>query len=148
MGNAERKSKGLFWAWGRGDQFRPADVVNVRRFSALLIAWTLSFAVATVILGKHLVVSAASAIVLATVPTLLGIATVRAYVRFLREADELLRKIHVEAMAWGFGAGAVFMLGYRLFERIGAPKLDVSDAFIVMMLATAVGQYVARRRYL
>lgn len=148
MARAHQQPAGSFWTHGCAEQYTQRDAENVRRFSAWLIAWTFSFGVATVLLGKQVVTALPVAIPLATVPTLLGLATVRAFLKFLREADELVRKIQLEALAWGFGAGVVFMMGYRLFERIGASRLDVNDPFIVMALATGLGQWVARRRYL
>lgn len=77
----------------------------------------------------------------------LGVMTVRAYVRFLRNADELLRKIHLEALAIAFGTGAVFMPVYRLCERLGAPKLDSVDPLFVILLAWVFGQWFGGRRY-
>jgi hypothetical protein len=150
MASAQRDtaSRWGWWAHGCADSYTPRDAANVRTFSAWLVAWTFSFGVATVLLGKHVVTAMPVAVALAVAPTVLGVVSVRAFIRFLREADELVRKIQIEAIAWGFGAGVIFMLGYRLFERIGAPKLDVNDPFLVMMLATGLGQWLARRRYL
>ncbi|HEX2059549.1 MAG TPA: hypothetical protein VHK90_02310, partial [Thermoanaerobaculia bacterium] len=71
----------------------------------------------------------------------------RAYVMFLRGADELLRKIQLEALALAFGAGGVFMIGWRLCERLGAPKLDVNDPFVVMAVVWGLGQWLGFRRY-
>ena len=72
---------------------------------------------------------------------------VRAYVIFLRGVDELLRKIQLEALAFSFGASTVFMMGWRLCERLGAPKLDVDDPLIVMIFVFALGQWLGIRRY-
>jgi hypothetical protein len=88
----------------------------------------------------------AIAIVVATIAALT--ASVIAYLRFLRETDELLRKIQIDALGAGFGAGTIFMLGYRLCERIGAPKLDVDDGFLVMLVFWVIGQYVGYRRFI
>mgnify|MGYP001950570376 CR=1 FL=1 len=41
------------------------------------------------------------------VTTALGVATVFVYVKFLHEAEELQRKIQLEALALGFGVGLV-----------------------------------------
>ena len=71
-----------------------------------------------------------------------------AYVVFLRGADELLRRIQLEGLALGFGVGVVFMFGYRIFERLGAPQIDTSDPIVVMMVFWAIGQYIGMRRYL
>ncbi|HSM15358.1 MAG TPA: hypothetical protein VLA66_14925 [Thermoanaerobaculia bacterium] len=45
-----------------------------------------------------------------------------ACLRFLREADELLRKIHLEGMAYGFGVAFVLSTGAPLAERAGARR--------------------------
>jgi hypothetical protein len=78
---------------------------------------------------------------------LLGVVAVWSYFRLLRGGDELERKIQVEALALGFGAGAVGMMAYRLLERGGAPRLDINDALLVMLLAYGVGVFLARRHY-
>jgi len=44
-------------------------------------------------------------------------------------------------------AGVIFSMGWRLLELAGAPKLDVSDGVVVTMLAWALGQVLARRKY-
>jgi hypothetical protein len=77
----------------------------------------------------------------------LGVIAVWSYFRLLRGVDELERKIQVEALALGFGAGAVGMMAYRLLERAGAPRLDINDALLVMLAAYGVGVLLARRRY-
>lgn len=148
MPNLEREPAGRF-AWSScAEHMRPSDLANMRRTTIWMITWTLSFAVATVLLALHVVKALPLTIAVATAPTLLGIGVIRSFLRFLREADELMRKVQMEAIGWGFGAGLVFMLGYRLFERIGAPHLDIVAPFVVMLFATAIGQFVAWRRYL
>jgi hypothetical protein len=79
---------------------------------------------------------------------ILTLGAVQAYLRFIRVADELLRRIQLEALSLGFGAGAVFTLNYRLLERIGAQRLTVSAPFVIMMLFWAGGQNLGVRRYL
>lgn len=84
---------------------------------------------------------------IAAIPSALGIGLIVSYRSFLAEADELLRKISVDALALGFGAGIVFMAGYRLMERIGAPQIDTSDPIIVMITVWAIAQWIGVRRY-
>lgn len=55
---------------------------------------------------------------------------------------------HLEALAFGFGAGFLFMTGYSLFERIGAPAMSVSDPVAVIAFGWVLGQLLAMRRYL
>ncbi len=77
----------------------------------------------------------------------LALQAIRSYVIFLRQADELLRRIQTEALALGFGAGAVVSLLYPLLELLGAPKLGEYAIAIAMMLAWSAGTWLGTRRY-
>ena len=59
----------------------------------------------------------------------------------------LQQRVLLEALAMGFGVGVLFSMGYRLFERLGAPDLDINDPLIVMLVVWAGWQAVAARRY-
>jgi len=50
---------------------------------------------------------------IALIPFTLSIGIVVAYLRFLRNADEFIRKIQVEGLAVGFGVGIVAGIGYQ-----------------------------------
>lgn len=106
----------------------------------------LAFAAATILIDGQLIPDAVGWF-LTAISVILTVLSMRSYIAFLRQADELLRKVHVEALAFAFGAGIVFMMGYRLCERLGAPKLDVNDASLVMLLCWTAGQFVGARRY-
>ena len=127
--------------------YTPRDARNLKVFNAWLMGAVVMFSAATILLAKDLVtpVPLGWALTIATI-VLLALAA-RAYIIFLRHADELLRKIQLEALAMSFGAAVVFMLGWRLCERLGAPKLDVDDPFLVMTLVWALGQWTGFRRY-
>jgi cbb3-type cytochrome oxidase subunit 1 len=127
--------------------FTPRDTRNYQVFSAWMILAGVSFAVVTVLIGEKFLEPGVLAWSLTGLTILFLIVAMRKYILFLRDADELLRKIHLEALAFAFGAGAVTMMGYRLLERLGAPKLDVNDAFVVMMLVWVAGQWLGARRY-
>jgi hypothetical protein len=134
---------GLKW----GCDYTETDARNVRRTSLWLLGWSLAQVAASIALKTLAVEPPALALGLALLPSLLGLQAVRSYLRFLRETDELQRKIQLDAVALGFGAGMLFMFGYRLLERIGAPVLDTSDPVLVMMLVYAAGLWLGRRRY-
>lgn len=126
--------------------YTPRDLRNYMQFIWWLTASVIVFAVATILIDGRLIPDAIGW-VLTVAATVLMILSVRSYIYFLRNADELLRKVHIEALALGFGAGAIAMMGYRLCERLGAPKLDVNDPFLVMMLVWCGAQYFGQRRY-
>lgn len=79
--------------------------------------------------------------------TALGLVTVLAYMRFIRQADELQRKIQLEALALGFAGGFVAQFAFSLIERVGIMEVDIGDPFLVMCICFAVGLFVGARRY-
>jgi len=129
------------------DAYTPRDTRNMRIFNVWTIAAAAMFAGATILIGKDIIARGPLAWSLAIATLLMTLLAVRAYMVFLRAADELLRRIQLEGLALGFGAGGVFMLSYRLFERLGAPKLDSPDPFVIMAIFWALGQYIGMRRY-
>lgn len=126
--------------------FTERDSRNLRIFNYWAFSAMFAFAGATLLLeGKF--VRGFLAWLLPAVVAILGAAAVRAYFNFLRHADELLRKIQLDALALAFGVTAVFMLVWRLCERAGAPKLDFDDPLMIMVVTWAVAQWIGIRRY-
>lgn len=126
--------------------FTARDAQNYRTFNWWMMSAVLTFVAATLLIdGKFVPAPVGWTLTAATAILMIG--SMRSYIVFLRSADELLRKVHLEALALAFGAGVVAMMTYRLCERLGAPKLDVNDPFIVMMIVWAAGQYLGFRRY-
>jgi uncharacterized membrane protein len=126
--------------------FTPRDLKSYQQFTWWLTAGMVVFAAATILIDGQWIPDPAGW-ALTVLAIVLLMMTVRAYIHFLRNADELLRKVHLDALALAFGAGAVAMMGYRLCERLGAPKLDINDPFLVMLLVWVGGQYLGARRY-
>lgn len=126
--------------------FTPRDAQNYRIFTWWMTGAMLMFAAATILIdGSY--IPPAGGWTLTAASVVLMVVSMRSYILFLRQADELLRKVHLEALAFAFGTGIVVMMGYRLCERLGAPKLDVNDASLVMLLCWLAGQWLGARRY-
>ncbi len=123
------------------------DGRNYMRFSYWLMSSMVVFSVASFLMKRDILRPGVVAWTLSFFSIVLMMAAVAAYIHFLRNADELLRKVHLEALAFAFGVGAVAMMAYRLAERLGAPNLDVNDPLLVMMLTWFAGQWVGARRY-
>ena len=132
--------------WTCSDVMTARDAENLRRFNVVCLAWAMMFVAATLAIDGF-GVTGLTGWAMAAATLLLGLTTMGLYLKFLRAADELLRKIHVEALGLGFGAAIVFMLFWRLCERLGAPKLDVVDPVLVMVAFWAFGQWMGLRRY-
>ena len=126
---------------------RAADSTARRTWLLWLLLWAGSFFGLTLLHETSGVPAAGFGYAAAVANAALGAAAVWTYVRFLRRADELERKVQVEALALGFGVGAVGMLAYRLLERAGAPPIDVADPLLAMLAGYVVGIMLARRRY-
>lgn len=123
------------------------DARNERRFNAWTFSSGLAYIGATAAWRWRSSVPGALAWLLTSAALLLAIQAIRSYLVFLREADELLRRIQTEALALGFGAGAVFSLFYPLLESLGAPRLDPLATTVVMMLSWSAGSWLGTRRY-
>jgi hypothetical protein len=132
---------------GCSSLYTARDARYMKVFHAWLAAGMVCFVAATALLSGKYIERGVLAYVLTAATIALMTMAARAYVVFLRGADELLRKIQLEALALAFGAGGVFMIGWRLCERLGAPKLDVNDPFVVMAVVWGIGQLVTSRRY-
>jgi hypothetical protein len=132
-------------AWDRG--LTPRDRSNQRRFVLALLAWAISFA-AVPVLQNEWVPRGAAATAVALVPVAVGFLALATYLRFLRDADEMTRRMQLEGLAIGFGAGAIFTMGYPVLEMAGWPVFPDSTPAAVLMLGWGVGQLVALRRYM
>lgn len=123
------------------------DRRNQRRVTLWSAAWALSFLVTTlgIATGWWPLLGAVAGVASSS---LLGVATVLAYRRFLHETDELRRKIEVEALALAFGVGVVGGLGYWLLAMSGAASIGgFGFIFAGMILIHPMGVLLGRRRY-
>ena len=124
----------------------PNDKRNQKWILSSNLAWALSYIGAIKILKRELVAGPV-AWVIAAVPAILGIVVVVVYGRFLRQTDELQRLIQLEALALGFGGSFFAFCGYAVFQRLGAPSMDITTATIVMVFLYLFGVFLGTRRY-
>jgi len=123
------------------------DRRNARIANGWLFLWSLSFLPILYLFKEGLIPSGLPSYAAAIVPTVLAAVGVVAYMRFLREADELQRKIQLEALSLGFGAGFVAGFGFQLLEYTGLGTFGPPDTFSVMLVFYFVGLYLGTRRY-
>jgi hypothetical protein len=123
---------------------------NQRRVLLWSLVWMSSWVAVTWALTSGWLASGTPGIVAAIVSSSLGIGTALAYRRFLNEADEVQRKIELEALALAFGVGVVGGMAYWLLERGGAVPVDKTDLLYVLavtFLTYSVGVLLGKRRY-
>lgn len=112
------------------------------------LIWVLSFLAAQVAiragwLEGDLQVAAAIGVV-----TGLGVLWILSYRRFFRGADELMRAIQLEALAWTVGIGFVAAFSYSLLEEAEMVTESPTTAIPVAMVATyIVAVIVGQRRF-
>lgn len=124
-----------------------ADRRNQYVFVAWCFVWALVFLGSSWTLKSDYPLSAPLEWIVALVPNAFGIGAVLAYMTFLRNADELIQKIQMEGLAFGFGIGLIFGLGYQLLEKAGAPRLAVDEMGLVLIGGWMLGQVLATGRY-
>lgn len=70
-----------------------------------------------------------------------------AVLRYLREADEMQRQIHLESLGAAFAAGSLITFGYGFMELAGAPPLSWLFVWPVYAACWLVASLLNRRRY-
>ncbi len=123
------------------------DKLNVNRFVACSLVWAVTYVVAHRVLKADLELATPLVWLLVAVPILTAFAAVFSYLHFLRNVDELLRKIQLQGLALGFGAGVVFVTGYQLLESAGAAQMQADHLIMVMMFSWVAGQLYGMLRY-
>jgi hypothetical protein len=61
--------------------------------------------------------------------------------------DELQRRIHLNAVGFGFGATAIITFTYGFLELVGFPAISYIWVLPLMTALWGVGAVVATRRY-
>ena len=71
-----------------------------------------------------------------------------AYKRFLKELDEMERKIQLDALALSIGVTLVAFGGVSILEKAGmVPELEASHLIVLIALTYMAGIIVGRIRY-
>ena len=123
------------------------DKRNEYRFAAWCLAWAVTYVAAHWVLKADLDLATPLVWLLVAVPILTILAAVFSYLHFLRNADELLRKIQLQGLAMGFGAGVVFVTGYQLLEAAGAAQMQTDHLIMVMTFSWVAGQLYGMWHY-
>ena len=126
---------------------RPEDRRNNWIATGLLLLWALTYVGASQLIRSAALPAGLPSYLVAAVPIAASIAAVAAYVRFIVRADELLRKVQLEALGIGFGGGFVATFAFDLAEKLGLGQIDVSAPMMVMIVCWVLGIVAAARRY-
>jgi len=123
------------------------DRHNARRTNWWLFFWMLSFLGIMAAIRFDVLHQGVPAYLAIAGSTLLGAVAILAFARYIREADELVRKIQIEALALGFGAGFLLNFTLSLIERLTEQTFEIGDVFLVMIAFYVIGVITGTRRY-
>lgn len=125
-----------------------SDIKNANIVNIWALAWAGSLAIIAFI-SKSEWYSAALPIAMAfAINSAIGIGMFLAYKRFLKELDELERKIQFDAVASSVGVTLVVFGAYSILEKAEiAPELQASNLIVLMALTYIAGIIIGRIRY-
>jgi len=123
------------------------DKRNERKFTAWCFIWAVCYTGAHWLLKSDHVLAAPIIWSLVIVPNVISIIAVFAYARYLRMADELVQKIQLQGLAFGFAGGILVTAGYQLFEVAGAPELKTDHILMTMIFGWTAGQLYGHWKY-
>jgi len=112
------------------------DKKNQLKIAAWCFAWALSWVLTTKIVKSDWQPRLLLILIFATMTLGFGLLLIWSYRKFLREADELLRKIELEALAFAVGASLVVGSIYELLHSAFA--LDFFSPFQATLLIFAI----------
>lgn len=118
----------------------------IKEFSFAMAAYT----VVVIVSITLITISPSSAwwrIPLAITPIVPALFGMIAYMRFLRRADELQRRIQLEGFAFSFGITGILTFSYGFLENVGFPHINLLWVFPFMIALWGIGVAVASRRY-
>jgi hypothetical protein len=82
--------------------------------------------------------------VLPVIPVVVGAAV---YLNFLRNIDELQRRIQLDGIAFGFAATAIISITLGFLENAGVPRIGMIWVFPMLCAFWGLGIFLANRRY-
>lgn len=141
--NSELRERGY---WGCVLGTTQADRRNNLRFTVLSLAWAVVY-VGVAMTQRFLAPPAPWSWIVAFLPAIPAILAVAAYLKFLREADEMVRTIQLQGLAYGFATGVLVRVGMQLPMELNRALARTDFVLTAMMLGWAAGVVIATRRY-
>lgn len=151
--NTDAREKSRWWQPFCGTA-TPADVRNNRRMLVTTLVWVVAFLASTMVMERFGDDSFAVSSAALAVAAVAWIPVARAYLRFMRETDELTRLVHTQAMAVAFATGMLASLLGRFIERIASflpgplpATVDLFTPAVVMCVTYAIAALTIARSY-
>lgn len=130
-------------------QWQKGVAESTKKLAIWTGAWVVSVAVAT--FGSILVWDSSLMLKLASISLnfAIGIGTIRSNIRHLKSLDELMQRVHLEAMGMALGLSVVTGISLSILasSEVIPFKVDVSIMVAMMGLIYGIGTFVGMRRY-
>jgi hypothetical protein len=120
---------------------------NIQSVWKWCLVWAIGFCGVVAALKVLPQLSAPMAWLLAATPVVLFFPVLLACLRFIREADEFMRKVQLEGIAIGFAVAFVFCLGYHMLEKVGAPPLSMIVVTVPLTIGWIIGSFIVAFRH-
>ena len=124
------------------------DLKNANIVNLWTISWVVSLGLISFISKSQWYSSGFPTILAFTVQTVIGIGMLLAYVRFVKNLDEMERKIQLDALAVSVGVTVVGFASYSVLDMSGVvPDLKSSYLIALIALTYMAGILFGRIRY-
>ena len=129
--------------------FKETTKHNTINLAYWTFAWLISFAITAFLPKMGLSNTKPWLIISIAVNTLLGLGMIIANIRFLKDQDDLQKKIQLEAMAIALGVGVLGGLDYSLLTNTGilSGKADISVLVIIISITYLIAILIGKKRY-
>ena len=143
--NDVQETKPSTWADCGGTK---RDRRNQRKIILWMLAWMVPWLTLTLGIKKEWFSFGPIAMIALVVITLMGVKMLFSYHHFLREADELRRKIELDALAIAVGISVVSSFSYATLERAGVVgETDILSLMMIMMASYSISVVIGLWRY-
>jgi hypothetical protein len=124
------------------------DIRNANLVNLWALAWVVTLALTTFLSSYQWYSSTTPTMIGFVVHSGIGLGMFLAYKRFLRELDELERKIQLDALAGSVGVTVVGFSAYSILEKAGfLPDLKPSYLIMLIALTYIAGVIIGRVRH-
>jgi hypothetical protein len=124
------------------------EIRNALQLAGWMLAWAMSWAAVSNGIKHEWLPAGGPTFIAALISTGMGLGMILAYRRFLRDGDELQRKIQLDALALSLGVALVGTGTYRLAERAGVvADTDVSNIILLIAVVYSITVVVGNWRY-
>lgn len=120
-----------------------------RRYAQRFIASMIAYVIVVLVSGwllRNMGESPLRALV-AIMPVLPIVIGLWAFMMFVRQLDELQRRIQLEAFAFSLGCTGLITFTLGLLENAGVPQVGIIWVFPMMIVFWGIGLAIAERRY-